>query len=256
MIMALVSIILPVFNGEKTIEKAVQSIINQSFTDWEMLILDDGSTDRTAIIIKNIADARINFIPCQHQGIVARLNQGIDLAKGKYIARMDADDVAHSTRLEKQVRFLETHSQVDLVGTAMNLFSEEGNFMDTRVFAINHEAIIATPWLKTISMAHPTWCGRTAWFKKWKYKTGFNRNEDQELLLRARLSSCYANLNEVLVDYKMNNSWQKKYKARIGWLKALWHHFGKKGNILVFLLGTMTTLCKLLLDRIMLKIQL
>ncbi|HTF03031.1 MAG TPA: glycosyltransferase family 2 protein, partial [Bacteroidia bacterium] len=102
-----VSVVLPAYQAEKHLAEAVQSILDQTFTDFELLIINDGSTDRTAEIIQSFEDKRIVHIRhAENQKLIASLNEGIAQARGKYIARMDADDISHHTRLQKQVEFL------------------------------------------------------------------------------------------------------------------------------------------------------
>ena len=97
-----VSVLMPVFNGEKWIAEAIDSVLNQSYTDFELLILNDGSTDSTEQVILSYKDKRIKYVKRNHDFISA-LNDGLRMAQGKYIARMDADDVMHPDRLKIQV---------------------------------------------------------------------------------------------------------------------------------------------------------
>ncbi|AXE19401.1 hypothetical protein DR864_17455 [Runella rosea] len=219
-----VTIIMPVYNGAKTLERAVSSILNQTYHNWQLLILDDGSTDETVEVARRFQDMRVQVLTDgQHKGIAARLNQAVSLATGKYIARMDSDDFSYPERLSKQVQFLETHLSVDLVGTHIRLLNREGQDIGTHIFPSHHAQITARPWLKSISVAHPTWCGKTAWFQKWKYRD-ILKNEDQDLLLRAHESSTYANLPEILLDYTFIYSFQKSLFSRWGSAVTM-HHF-------------------------------
>jgi glycosyltransferase involved in cell wall biosynthesis len=239
----LVTVLLPVQNGASTLSNAIQSILNQSYSHWELLILDDGSNDDTLQIAQCFSDARIQIVhDGQHRGIVARLNQGISLARGAYIARMDADDVSHPQRLEKQVAFLEGNSNVDLVGSAIRLMLPN-NASKVRTFPLNHAEIVAQPWKKTLSMAHPTWCGRVAWFRQWQYRD-FWRNEDQELLLRASETSVYANLPDVLLDYTVHQSLRQSLAARGGWMKVLWVYYALRSRVGEWLKGTLWVVAK------------
>lgn len=240
-----VTILLPVYNGAKTLTRAVDSILTQSYMDWTLLVLEDGSEDETLSIAQSFEDSRIQvFSDGLHVGIVSRLNQGILLSKSPYIARMDADDVAYPERLEKQIAFLEYHSTVDLVGTAIRVVDTTGKIIEKRVFPTSHAPIIARSWLKTLSVAHPTWCGRTTWFKKWQYKD-YLHNEDQEMLLRASAESNYANLPDVLLDYYETPTLSKQISARWGWITVLWAFYGKKESIGLFLIGSVVTIAKI-----------
>lgn len=115
----MVSVLLPVYQAERTIEEAVESILAQSFDDFELLALDDGSTDSSLRILEALAatDDRISVHRHTHVGLVRRLNQGIRLARGSFIARMDADDVCYPERLERQLAYLAEHPDCVAVGT-------------------------------------------------------------------------------------------------------------------------------------------
>jgi glycosyltransferase involved in cell wall biosynthesis len=114
----LVSILMAVYNGEKYLREAIDSILNQTFTDFEFLIVNDGSTDSTENIILSYTDVRIRYIKNEENlKLIATLNKGLDLAQGKYIARMDADDISLPERLEKQVAFMEKNPNIGLLGT-------------------------------------------------------------------------------------------------------------------------------------------
>jgi glycosyltransferase involved in cell wall biosynthesis len=122
----LVSVILPVYNGEKTIGRAVNSILFQTYTDFEFIIVNDGSTDGTSEILSSYNDKRIRILHQENRGLVASLNRGIKESKGKYIARMDADDVALPERLKKQVNFLERNLTVGVLGTYTKVVYHDG----------------------------------------------------------------------------------------------------------------------------------
>lgn len=122
-----ISVIMPAYNSEKYISEAIRSILEQTYTDFEFIILNDGSTDNTAEIIKTFSDPRIKFINNQtNQGFIASLNQCIDEASGEFIAKMDSDDISLPTRLEKQISYLDAHPNVGMVGCAYQEF-DQGN---------------------------------------------------------------------------------------------------------------------------------
>ncbi|KAA3663049.1 MAG: glycosyltransferase [Calditrichaeota bacterium] len=119
------SVLLPVFNAASTIQSAVNSILEQTFPNFELIIIDDGSKDGTSEILHTFADSRINIIRQEHTGIVAALNHGLSIARGKFIARMDADDISLPQRFEKQVKLLETDVQLTAVGCGVDIFPPE-----------------------------------------------------------------------------------------------------------------------------------
>ncbi len=116
----LISVVMPAYNAEKFVRRAIDSILSQTFGDFEFIIINDGSTDKTAEIIKSYSDKRIIFINNKiNSKMIAALNSGLDLAQGEYIARMDADDESLPTRFAEQITFLQNNPQIDVLGTAV-----------------------------------------------------------------------------------------------------------------------------------------
>ena len=197
-----VSIGMPVYNCERTLAASVQSILNQTFENWELLILDDGSADRTVEVAQSFQDKRIRVVADgEHKGLVARLNQAIQMGGGKYFARMDGDDVAYPARLERQVDYLERHLEVDLVGCSMLVFGKDGATLGCRPSPETHEELCQRP-SGGFHIWHPTWMGRMQWFRAQRYDPNAIRAEDQVLLLRTYLTSRFACLPEILQGYQ------------------------------------------------------
>lgn len=200
----LITVGLPVYNAQATLAAAVTSIRAQTYSNWELLIIDDGSTDSSpqAAMEAQRSDERIRFIhDGRHLGLPARLNELIASANGELFARMDADDVAYPRRLERQAAFLVANPGVDVVGSAMLVFGPGGALKGVRRGRPSHGEICAHPqW--GFRMFHPTWTGRTTWFTRYGYRPG--ASEDQDLLLRAYHESQFANLPEVLLGYRQH----------------------------------------------------
>ncbi len=117
-----VSIIMPVYNSEKYVGEAIQSILDQTYKDFELIVIDDCCKDRSAEVIKQFKDERIIFVQNKdNRGFLYGLNYGIEIAKGEYIARLDDDDTAYPDRIEKQVNYLDSHKDIILLGTQINL---------------------------------------------------------------------------------------------------------------------------------------
>lgn len=153
----MVSVIMPVWNGEKYLVEAIGSILAQTFEDFEFLILDDGSTDGTAAILSKYEaqDARIRVVRLNHEGIVSALNRGVAEARGDWIARMDCDDIAHLQRLAKQMRALkETHKAV-LCHTAIQQIGEPQYMTKLQRFP-RSQAMVAARLCYQSSIMHPT----------------------------------------------------------------------------------------------------
>jgi glycosyltransferase involved in cell wall biosynthesis len=165
----LVSIAMPVRNCERTVRRAVNSILRQSLSNWELLLLDDGSTDGTLEIARSICDPRIRlFADGQQMGLVPRLNEAVRLAEGNLLARMDGDDVAFPDRLRRQVEFLDEHPEVDLAGCGVLVFRSGGEVLGKRSVVETHEKICRRPWAG-FPLGHPTWMGRIEWFRLHPY---------------------------------------------------------------------------------------
>jgi glycosyltransferase involved in cell wall biosynthesis len=181
-----VSVILPVYNAEKYLKEAIDSILNQTYTDFELILINDGSTDGSQEIIDNYKDHRIVHISNEiNKGLIYSLNKAIDFAKGKYIARMDADDIALPQRFEKQVEYLEK-TNISILATKVKLIDENGETLhDWDDDAKNITAVqIKNFLLKDNCVAHPTIMGKTAVFKKYKYQYNQKYSEDYDLWLR------------------------------------------------------------------------
>ncbi len=121
-----VSILMPVYNAERHLDAAIDSILAQTYTDFELLIIDDGSTDKSLEIVRSYRDKRIRILAAPHQGLVATLNAGLSEARGAFVARMDADDLSTPRRIEKQVEYLHRRPDTALVGSWARLVDEAG----------------------------------------------------------------------------------------------------------------------------------
>lgn len=198
-----VSVLLPVYNAEQFIDEAIKSILEQTYTNFELLILNDGSTDNTSAFIESYkADSRVQVIEHENMGLVGTLNKGLSLAKGLYIARMDADDIAHHTRFEKQIDYLENNPEVAVLGTAINLIDEDGLFIRT----ISHPSRpkLDSAMLSGNFLAHPTVMIRARALEHISgYRSAFLQAEDYDLWLRLKSQGYILdNLKEVLLDYR------------------------------------------------------
>ena len=227
----LISVALPVLNGGSLLEMAVLSVINQSWKNWELLILDDGSTDGAIDRILSISDSRIKVVSDgSNRGLSARLNQALLMAKGQYLARMDHDDICHHDRFMRQVLFLENHPEIDLLASQCITINEQDEIIGALPFATEHEAICLHPW-KGFYMPHPTWMGRTEWFRLYSYREPAPYCcEDQELLLRAHLSSRYHTLAERLLAYRVrwHTPLAKLLRTRVSMFQMQFEYFRTK----------------------------
>ena len=244
----LVTVGLAVFNAGPTLELSVQSVLRQSWENWELLILDDGSTDGAIDRLPCLSDPRIIVVrDGYNRGLSARLYQAVLMATGKYFARMDQDDICHPERFTKQVSYLENHSEVDLLATQCITMDEQERLNGILPSAIDHADICRRPW-QGFYMAHPTWMGRTEWFRRNPYPVpGPYCCEDQELLLRAHQVSCYHTLPELLLAYRVRSHvpWQKLLRTRAAMLEVQLGYFLDRGQWLNALLSWLVELARI-----------
>lgn len=201
--MPLISIILPVYNSEKYIYAAVQSMLDQTFTDFELIVINDASTDGTLDILRNFNDPRIRLINNEtNLKVVKCLNRGIDLAKGEFIARMDADDISYPQRLEKQLAYLQSHPDIDLCATWVKVFGAD----DFIHYPYEDHELIKTELLFLNIIRHPTIMFRRKPFieNKVYYNELYINCEDYGLWVELIDRLKFATLQEVLLEYRIH----------------------------------------------------
>jgi cellulose synthase/poly-beta-1,6-N-acetylglucosamine synthase-like glycosyltransferase len=213
----MVSVVMTVFNGERFLPEAVESILDQGFRDFEFIIIDDGSTDCSASILDSYqhSDARIRVCHEEHAGLIKSLNRGCELARGKYLARMDADDVAVQSRLGWQVDFMEVHQEIGVLGAAVEWIDATGKSLgiypnptgDREIKADLHRALCVF-WHPTILLRREVfaWSGG--------YRSGIVGAEDYDLWLRTAERFQMANLEAVLVKYRIHPGQESMRKRK------------------------------------------
>lgn len=199
-----VSVVMSVYNGQRYLPDAVESILGQTLTDFEFIIVDDGSTDRTSEILHGFRDDRIMLVEnSENIGLTRSLNKGLQMARGKYIARMDADDISLPERLEKQVKFLDEHKAVGLVGSAVVYVDQDEKELGVqRVCTENiHQALLSVEFC--------WWHSATAFRAECLERVGAYRGEfryaqDYDLWLRIAERYDVASLSEPLVKLRLH----------------------------------------------------
>jgi glycosyltransferase involved in cell wall biosynthesis len=206
---------LPVYNAGPFLRDCVRSIFAQSWSDWELVVVDDGSTDDGGSILRSIHDPRVRLVgPGLHRGMGAALNLITANARGRYIARMDADDMMHPSRLERQLRILLERPELDGLGCGMVVLDRRLEPIGTKLNPSDHAAICADP-LSGIGIAHATFVGRAEWFRGHPYNNDSHGCEDWELLFSTFTESQFANLREPLYFYRELDSFTvSKYLRR------------------------------------------
>lgn len=221
----LVSIITPAFNAEKTLREAVQSILNQSFTDFEYIIIDDASTDKTWSLIQELSadDKRIKtFRNERNVGIAGTRNRGLSLSQGKYIAWQDADDISMPQRLEKQINVLMASTGVGIVGGYLEFFNNSG-VQSIRKYQTDDKDLRRTIF-RYSPVAQPAAMIRRECFDiVGEYDLEYPPAEDIEMSFRIGTYFKFANVPEVLLKYRMSESsatYQKLFTIEKQTLKA------------------------------------
>ena len=198
-----ISVVMSAYNGEDYIRVAIQSVVDQVFSDFEFIIVNDGSTDHTANIIEEFDDRRIILVNNPvNRGLIYSLNLGFSLARGRYIARMDADDISLPNRLEKQVAFFEMHPEVGVLGTAIKVVSSFWGLSKTVKYPESDNCI---RWCFTSypALAHPTVIIRHSILDNMDlYDKSYVHIEDYDLWVRMSKHCKVANLPETLLIYR------------------------------------------------------
>jgi glycosyltransferase involved in cell wall biosynthesis len=201
-----VSVILPAYNCEKYIAKAIVSVLHQTFTDFEFIIINDGSTDKTEFAIRAFSDPRIIYLKNPtNKGLVFTLNRCIGIAKGKYIARMDADDICLPERLAKQKSFLDQNENIGVVATTIEFINDQEE--KTGSWELDRKTItskqIKDQLLFKNCIAHPSVMMRARVLKELKYNEKQKNIEDYDLWLRVlNRGISIAKINEPLLLYR------------------------------------------------------
>lgn len=204
--MNLVTIGISFYNDDKFLKQAIQSVLNQSYKNFSLLLINDGATDHSDLIAKSFTDERIIYInDGKNLGLSERLNQIALLTKTPYLARMDADDVMHCNRIEKQLMVLENDKLIDVIGTNAYSINEKNEIIGIRLEQNNKVEPVS-------SFIHPSVMGKTIWFQKNKYDKNVIRVDDADLWFSSRKTSKFYCLNEPLLFYReFGSKYYKKY---------------------------------------------
>lgn len=241
-----VSVIMSVYNGAEYLDDAIKSIVEQKFTDFECIIIDDCSTDLTEQIIQEWKkrDSRIIIFRNEKNiGLTKSLNKGISHAQGVYIARMDADDIADPLRLSKQYDFMNEHKEMALCGSFGWIIDNKGAQVRKKILPIEYKDI-KKKLLQNNQFIHSSLFIRHDVLKEvGDYDEGFKRSQDYELVLRVAAFHIVANISEPLISWrytKQSLSWQSKGQEWFA-LKARWkainqyHYPFFKGAVIIIL---------------------
>lgn len=206
----LVSVLMPVYNCERYLRQTLMSLTSQTMTDFEVILVNDGSTDSSGKIIEEFAnnDSRFRVLNQANQGIVAALNNGLALAKGKYIARLDGDDLAHPNRLQLQVEYLEKHQSCVCVGSLYRAIDENGALIWTqKIFSRLKQTNLTIFPPRVTTLPHPSIMLRTSDLNSINgYRSQFPHAEDYDLFLRLSRIGTLDIIPQHLLDYRVHQS--------------------------------------------------
>lgn len=219
----LVSIVIPVHNGEKYIKESIDSCLGQTYKNIEIIVVDDKSEDNTLNILKDYGD-RITTVPVEKQnGLGNVINIGIRKSKGKYIARMDADDIMYPTRIEKQVEYLESHPSCVAIGGQIDIIDENGNITGHREYAVEDKDIKKNLFLFQ-PFAHPAVTLRRSTLEEiGLYPENIWKVEDVKLFLILSTKGEFHNLEDTVLKYRMTFKTESQSK--------MLDHFKKTNDI-------------------------
>jgi len=200
------SVLLPVYNAADSVAQALASILEQSFTDFEVIIIDDGSTDGSFETLQGFKDARVHLSSRENRGLAVSLNEALRSARGELIARQDADDISEATRLQRQVDFLDKHPTIGLVGTNYVLMDERGDDVVTTDLFTHPDD------LKVAQVLSNQFCHGSVMFRRnliaevGEYDPTVGHVEDYDLFARISHAARVANLAEPLYRWRQNPS--------------------------------------------------
>jgi len=202
--MSKISVLMPVYNGEKYLKQAINSVLNQSFKDFEFIIVDDGSKDGSENIIKSFNDKRIRYYKKKHSGIANTLNFGIEKSKGEYIARMDADDICEKDRFKIQIDYLTKNSEIALLSSWASLINENNKVIGTYDYTplswkiIKLKSFFHNPFIHSTIILKKEILQKVDGYKNFKY------GEDYELWTRIIYKYPCVNLPLKLIKYRVH----------------------------------------------------
>lgn len=225
---------IPFYNDGERLNNSIQSVLNQTYKNWKLILLDDGSSDDSLAIAKSFKDPRITVISDgKNKKLASRLNDLTNMVTTKYYARMDADDIMMPNRIEKQLKYLEENPIVDVVGSTAIIIDASNNVIGKTHMCVsapkNPDDII-----RGKGFIHPSIMGKTEWFRDNPYDSTKARCQDFDLWIRTVESSNFAILNEPLLFYRFDNgnNWRKYSRSQKYLGSYLMNYYKERGEII------------------------
>jgi len=241
----LISVILPVFNAELYLKESIDSILNQTYQNFELIIINDKSTDSSKDIILNYSDKRINYYEnLKNEGLVFTLNRGLKIAKGIFITRMDADDVSLPFRFKKQVDFLKSNQDIDLIGSFYYTIDKNGKVLNRVKYPLNHDDIKFGLIFNSV-LCHPSIMFRRKLIdlNYFFYENEYFPAEDYYLWTCLVNKIKIGNINDFLLLYRIHDLQISTHKIqdqnikassiRINYLLSIYPNFSSSKNALL-----------------------
>jgi len=228
----LVTIGIPFYNNQDTLLDSIKSIFAQTLQDWELLLVDDGSTDNSLQIAQSIDDPRVRvFSDGANKRLPARLNQIIEMAQGEYIARMDADDMCGTTRIEKQVELMKSQPDTDVTGTGICYLGRNDTPVGHWHAQPTHDKICRHKPYKA-GLCHGSILAKKSWYEKNRYDESVVMGQDFNLFFRTYKHSTFANVLEPLYYYRLDQSFtlKQQWTAREASARFLFNHYNQAGD--------------------------
>jgi glycosyltransferase involved in cell wall biosynthesis len=231
----IISVILPVYNASKYLGEAIQSVLDQTFTDFELIIINDGSTDNSQSIIESFDDNRIRVYHKPNTGLIETLNLGVSYSHANWIARMDADDICSVNRFEEQRKYF--NDEVAVIGSQAFLIDANGKIYGETKFPINHNEIIAQLTKQTSTIIHPSVIINKSFIEKaGGYDPKMHVAEDYDLWLRISNIGRIINVNQKLLSLRKhgdNISTNKLITSIDNGFISLAYYFNSKSPIII-----------------------
>jgi len=200
-----ITVILPIYNAMPFLEDAIKSLINQTYKNFQVLCINNNSMDNSGEYLKTITDKRFKYYELKGTSLVKALNFGLKLANTEYIARMDADDISHPQRFEKQIEFLQSHKNIDIIGTQGRYIGITSKKSMRIILPKSHNQIIKSMLESKHAIIHASIILRKESIKNYFYNETYFPCEDFELFLRLRNNIRFANLDEELYYFRISD---------------------------------------------------